>query len=103
MSPRPNATRAFAVMKERGPQAIRVIQGLLGMRKKYALVAIAEACELALSHGAYRLGDLRELIKQPVRQDNFEFMDEHPLIRDMDEYKWFLDAVNEDGYERKEG
>jgi transposase len=93
---------ALAVMSERGPHAIRLIQGLLAMRKKYTTAAIGDACKLALSHGAYRLRDLRELIKRPVRQDNFEFMAEHPLIRDMDEYRSFLDAVNEDTFQRKE-
>ena len=44
------------------------------------------ACELALTHGQYRLKAVRELLAQPSRQENFEFMEIHPLIRDMSEY-----------------
>ena len=74
---------------------------LLAMRKKYPSSSIQKACSLALTHGAYRLRDLRELIRLPVKQDNFEFMTEHPLIRDMDEYRSFLDVINEETFQRK--
>ncbi len=81
---------AFEVVSNRGPQGIRVLQGLIGMTRKYSYREIEKACELAVSHGAYRLRDLRRLIKEPSRQETFEFMASHPLIRDMGEYGDFF-------------
>lgn len=77
---------ARTVMNSRGPQGIRVLQGLASLVKKHTHNDIERACELAVSHGAYRLRDLRRLIKEPTRQNTFEFLESHPLIRDMAEY-----------------
>ena len=42
---------------------------------------------MASSHGAYRLRTIRELIKrQGSLQEQFEFIEEHPIIRPMAEY-----------------
>ena len=48
------------------------------------------SCGLALSHGAYRLRNVRRLITIPTEHTTFEFMDSHPLIRDMAEYEMFM-------------
>jgi transposase len=77
---------ARAVMEERGIQGIRVINGLLSLTTRHSAAQMEKACELALSHGQYRLRALRELLAQPSRQENFDFMENHPLIRDMNEY-----------------
>jgi hypothetical protein len=54
---------------------------------RYSDQQIEQACEIARSHGAYRLRVLRELIKrQTPPQDEFEFTTEHPLIRSLGEY-----------------
>ena len=76
----------MAVLLNRGPLAIRVLQGLVALTRRHSAKCIEEACALALSHGAYRLRDVRHLIKIPTEQDNFEFTQTHPLIRDMAEY-----------------
>lgn len=77
---------AYAVVQNRGPLAIRVIQGLTSLTRRHLAQEIEKACALALSHGAYRLRDVRRLMEMPIEQDNFEFTQTHPLIRDMAEY-----------------
>lgn len=84
---------ATELIAQRGEQGIRVIQGLRNLGRQHSFGKIDRACELALSHGTYRLGDLRRLLDVPTRQENFAFMQQHPLIRDMGEYAAFLDAV----------
>jgi transposase len=81
---------AKALIDNRGPLAIRVLMGLLSMRRKHSPQSIDRACGLALSHGAYRLRDVCRLMDIPAEHTNFEFMDSHPLIRDMVEYGVFM-------------
>lgn len=83
---------AKSVMENRGIQGIRVVQGLLSLRKYHTMQQIDAACELALGHGAYRLQAIRALIKRPAKQENLEFMAEHPLIRSMEEYSKFVET-----------
>jgi hypothetical protein len=49
--------------------------------------AIERACEVAFSHGAYRLRTIRQLLKRDApKQQTFEFLEEHPIIRCLSEY-----------------
>jgi hypothetical protein len=42
---------------------------------------------VAQSHGAYRLRDVRNLLKRlSAPQEQFEFITEHPLIRSLADY-----------------
>lgn len=84
---------ALEVIAQRGDPGIRLLQGLLQMKNKHSLRQLDQACERALSHGAYRLKDIRRLIARPNRQESLPFMDKHPLIRDMKEYNDFLEAL----------
>lgn len=77
---------AEAVMKERSIEGVRVLSGLLSLVKQHSSGAVERACELACSHGAFRLRALRALLKDPIKQDQFEFMQEHPLIRNLHDY-----------------
>lgn len=77
---------ARAMMGERGVAGIRVLLGLLALTRKHGSQEIDAACELALSHGAIRLRTVRQLIERHTEQDEFNFLSEHPLIRDMTEY-----------------
>ena len=71
----------------RGLEGVRPLMGLLSLTNKYKSDEVDRACELALTHGAYRLRTIRELIKrQGDRQEQFEFVQEHPIIRGMSEY-----------------
>lgn len=81
---------AKTVLQERGVQGIRVVQGLLSLVKRHSASQLERACELAISHGAYRLKVLRHLLAHPTRQENFEFMETHPLIRDLADYGEFI-------------
>lgn len=87
---------ALEVVAERGAPAIRVLQGLVQMARKAPCREIDRACELALAHGAYRLGDLRRLMARPTQQQTLPFIQNHPLIRDMQEYTAFLETLYPD-------
>jgi hypothetical protein len=84
---------AHALIENRGPLAIRVLMGLLSMKKKHSPQSIDHACGLALSHGIYRLRGLRRLMEIPTEHTTFEFMESHPLIRDMAEYEVFMNNL----------
>ena len=79
---------AQTMLDQRGVEGVRVLQGLLSMTRKHLSDDLEKACALALSHGAYRLQSLRDLMKQPTRQA--EFVQAHPLIRPMDFYGRYL-------------
>jgi len=84
---------ALEVIAHRGGPGIRVLQGLVQMSGKHSCRLLDQATERALSHGAYRLRDLRRLIEQPTTQPQLPFMQNHPLIRDMREYSAFLESL----------
>jgi hypothetical protein len=77
---------AEAVLNERRIEGVRVIVGLLSLVKEHSTLAVERACTLACAHGAFRLRALRALLKRPVTQEQFEFMDQHPLIRNLHDY-----------------
>lgn len=52
------------------------------------------ACEIALSHNAFRLKTIRDIIKRGGnKQQQMEFIDEHPIIRDMSSYGEFVKDI----------
>lgn len=78
---------AEQMVQQRGIQGVRVLLGLLSLSKRHRASAIERACEIACTHGAYRLHTVRELIdRQTDRQEQFEFIDDHPIIRSLAEY-----------------
>lgn len=78
---------AQAMLTARGIEGTRVLQGLLSLAKRHADEALEKACEIALSHGAWRLRTLRQLLKRSApRQEPLPFLDEHPIIRPLDDY-----------------
>jgi len=78
---------AESMLAERGIQGVRVLIGLLSLARRNDCDRIEKACETAQTHGAYRLRAIRELIKrQAPKQEQFEFMQEHPIIRSVSEY-----------------
>jgi len=84
----PHSARwAEAMLEQRGIQGVRVLQGLRSLSFRHPCDRIERACEIAQSHGAYRLRDVRALIKrQGDRQETFEFLGQHPIIRSLSEY-----------------
>jgi transposase len=78
---------AESMVQERGIQGVRVLVGLMSLAKRHPDKSIEKACETAQTHGAYRLRTIRELIKrQAPKQEQFEFMQEHRIIRNISEY-----------------
>jgi transposase len=78
---------AEQMIHQRGIQGVRVLMGLLNLAHRHSSESIEQACAIAASHGAYRLRTIRELLKrQGDKQERFEFLDEHPIIRSLSEY-----------------
>jgi len=78
----------------RGVEGVRPLMGLLNLANKYDSQQIEQACEAALTHGAYRLRTIRELIKrQGDRQEQFAFIQEHPIIRSLSDYDEWVHAA----------
>jgi transposase len=78
---------AEAMLVARGIEGLRVLQGLLALEKRYPLQTLEKACEIALSYGAYRLRTIRKLLsRDALPQQPLPFLDEHPIIRPLDDY-----------------
>jgi hypothetical protein len=79
------------MLQARGIEGLRVLQGLLHLAKRHPWQALDEACATAQSHISYRLRTIRQLLKQHTpRQEVFDFMKEHGLIRPLREYAQFV-------------
>jgi transposase len=86
---------AEAMLRERGIEGVRVLQGLLALAGRHPSAALERACDIALSHGAYHLRPLRVLLtrEDACRQEPLPFLEEHPLIRDLSAYGQFIHAA----------
>ncbi len=86
---------AEALLEFRGITAVRALMGLLSLSKQYDHPAINQACRIALTHGAFRLRTLRDLLKRGtgIEQPQFDFIEEHPIIRPLSEYDQCLPSV----------
>ena len=75
------------MLQTREIEGVRVLQGLLSLVHRHDAEAIERACEVAFSHGAYRLRTIRQLLKRDTpEQETFAFLDEHPIIRSLSDY-----------------
>jgi transposase len=82
-----SARWAENMLQIRGIEGVRVLQGLLSLTHRHDAEAIERACEVAFSHGAYRLRTIRQLLKRDApAQETFDFLDEHPIIRSLSDY-----------------
>ena len=89
----PHATRwAEATIESRGIPAARVLQGLLGLTKKYKADEIDRACDTAWRSQAFNYRVIKRLLENQTaaRQQTMPFMDEHPIIRSVSEYGDFV-------------
>jgi hypothetical protein len=87
---------AEAMHKARGPQGLRVMQGLLRLAEKHPASALDKAAGTALHHGAWRLRDLQRLVEAPANVIQFDFLETHPLIRPLEAYR-IADPAEEPG------
>jgi hypothetical protein len=85
---------AAAMLQARGIEGVRVLMGLKQLADKHPRDSIELACRTAHSYGAYRLKTVRKLIDRnaPV-QAQFEFLDEHPVIRPLVSYSEFVKSA----------
>ena len=75
------------MLQNRGIEGLRVLVGLQSPAGRYSGREIDKACEIALSYDAFRLRTIRELLKRGGnKQESFEFLAEHEIIRDMADY-----------------
>ena len=78
---------AQATVTVRGIQGTRVLQGLLALSKKHSSETLEKACETALSYGCFHLKAIRRLVdSQAAKQQPLPSLDEHPIIRPLDDY-----------------
>lgn len=76
------------MLQTRGIEGVRVLQGLLTLSNQHDAEAIERACQLAFSHGEYRLRTVRKLLKRDTpEQETFDFLAEHPIIRPLSDYE----------------
>jgi len=87
---------ADRIVDIRGDHGIRTLQGLVALTRKHRAAAVDEGCRLALANGRFYLEDIRNLMKHPVEQNQFDFLSSHPLIRDMSEYEEIFQAITFD-------
>jgi len=78
---------AEGMNQARGPQGLRVMQGLLQLAGKHPIDELEKAAGIATHHGTWRLRDLKRLLNQPVNVVQLDFLKTHPLIRPLDAYR----------------
>ncbi len=80
-------TWARAMYEARGPQGMRVMQGLLQLAEQYPADALEKAARTATHHGTWRLADLKRLLQLPSNVTQLDFLETHPLIRSLEAYR----------------
>jgi transposase len=80
-------TWAEAMHQTRGPQSLRVMQGLLQLAEKHPVAELEKAARIATHHGTWRLRDLKRLLALPGNVVQMDFLENHPLIRSLDAYR----------------
>lgn len=84
----PNAGAwALAMCQHRGLEGIRVLQGLLALARKTPAEQIERAAAKALQRAGWRLGDVKQALAEPANVVQVDFLETHPLIRDMQTYQ----------------
>jgi hypothetical protein len=86
---------AEAMLEARGIAGVRVLQGLLSLSSRHPTSQVDRACEVALSYRSFHLRPIRQLIRRDAAlQKPLSFLDEHPIIRPMEDYgQWLRSAL----------
>jgi len=79
---------AHSMLQDRGVEGIRVLMGLVSLARRHTSESIEQACRIAMTHEAFRLRTIRQLIQHGCtqQQQEFEFISQHQIIRDVAEY-----------------
>jgi len=78
---------ALAMHKHRGIEGVRVLQGLLSLARANPRGQLELAAGKALERAAWRLSDVRAALAEPENVVQVDFLETHPLIRDMAVYR----------------
>ena len=78
---------ALAMHQHRGIEAIRVLQGLLSLARKTSAEQLDRAASKALQRAGWRLGDIKQALAEPANVVQVDFLEAHPLIRDLHAYQ----------------
>ncbi len=78
---------ALAMHKLRGIEAVRVLQGLLSLARANPHDRLEVAAGKALERAGWRLSDLRAALSEPENVVQVDFLETHPLIREMASYR----------------
>ena len=73
-------------IKSRGIPGMRTVQGLLALARRRTCAKVDHACKTALGFDAFRLKDVKALVDAKQEQTELEFMSEHAIIRNMNDY-----------------
>jgi len=63
------------------------VRNLEASAQKHPVKALESAAQKALHHGVWRLRDLRALLEQSAPSPQLDFLETHPLIRNLDTYR----------------
>lgn len=78
---------AEGLLAQRGPLGMRVLQGLLALAREHPIAALERACGRAVHLGLWRLRDVRRLAQDGEQVVQVDFLQVHPLIRDLSHYQ----------------
>ena len=78
---------AMAVFENRGIEGLRAIQGVIHLTRFHGARELDQACQQALEQGRWQYRSVKQMLKQSSpSQPSLSFLENHPLIRDMDAY-----------------
>jgi transposase len=78
---------AEGLMAQRGLIGLRVLQGLLALAREHPIAELEHACGRAVHLGLWRLRDVRRLAQNGEQIVQIDFLQAHPLIRDLHHYQ----------------
>ena len=78
---------AEGLLAQRGPLGLRVLQGLLALAREHPIAELERACGRAVHLGLWRLRDVRRLAQDGEQVVQVDFLQSHPLIRDLSHYQ----------------
>jgi len=78
---------AEGMFRHRGPIGLRIMQGLLALAREHPVAELERACGRAVHLGRWRLREVRELTQPDEHVVQIDFLQSHPLIRDLRHYQ----------------
>jgi len=63
------------------------MQGLIALARRSSLEEVERGAGKALQRAGWRLGDVRRALAEGPNVVQADFLEKHPLIRDMDVYR----------------